>query len=152
MTDDAIDRGRLFFPGLAGFYEVAVPLGYVLMRVCLGLILVPHGAGKLFGADIPHTAQNFVKMGWPAPVAWAWLVGCIEFFGGILLALGLFTRIVAAMIAVEMAVISFLVLWPNWGWAHHGMEYAFMMGVFAFAMALRGGGLYALDRLIGKEV
>lgn len=152
MSDEAVDRRRLYFPGLAGFYEMAVPLSYVLMRVCLGLLLVPHGMGKLFGSDIPHTAQNFVKMGWPVPLFWAWVVGCLEFFGGIMLALGLFTRVVAAMIAVEMAVISFLVLWPNWGWVHRGMEYTFMMGVFAFAMALRGGGPYSLDRLFGKEV
>jgi putative oxidoreductase len=152
MVDEIAGRSRLYFPSLARFYEIAVPLGYVVMRVCLGLILVPHGMGKLFGADIPHTAQNFVTLGWPAPIAWAWLVGCIEFFGGLMLALGLFTRIVAAMIAVEMAVISFLVLSPVWGWAQHGMEYTFMMGVFAFAMALRGGGPYSLDRWLGKEV
>lgn len=145
-------RTRLYFPGLAGFYAVAVPLGYALMRVCLGLILVPHGMGKLFGADIPHTAQNFVHLGWPAPTAWAWLVGCIEFFGGLMLAAGLFTRVVAAMIAVEMAVISFMVLSPVWGWAQHGMEYTFMMGVFAFAIALQGGGPYSLDRWLGKEI
>jgi len=152
MSDATVDAKRLYFPGLAGFYTWATPLSYALMRVCLGLILVPHGAGKLFGADIPHTAQNFVKLGWPVPVALAWLVGIIEFFGGLMLAAGLFTRIVAAAIAIEMAVISFVVLWPNWGWAHHGMEYAFMMGVFAFAMALRGGGPYSLDRMLGKEI
>ena len=152
MTEEASDPDRLYFPRLAHFYGIAAPLSYALMRVCLGLILMPHGAGKLFGADLPHTALNFARMDWPAPLAWAWLVGCIEFFGGLMLALGLFTRVVAAMIAVEMAVISLLVLWPHWGWAQHGMEYAFMMGVFAFAMALRGGGPYSLDRRLGKEV
>lgn len=152
MSDEASDRVRLYFPRLAAVYSVAVPLSYALMRLCLGLMLVPHGWGKLFGGDIPHTAVNFVKLGWPAPLAWAWLVGCLEFFGGLMLAFGLFTRIVAAMIAVEMAVISFLVLWPVWGWAQHGMEYTFMMGVFAFAMALRGGGPYSLDRAIGREI
>lgn len=152
MSDGTIDAKRLYLPGLAGFYEWATPLSYALMRVALGLILMPHGAGKLFGADIPHTAQNFVKLGWPAPVALAWLVGIIEFFGGLMLAAGLFTRVVAAAIAVEMEVISFVVLWPNWEWVHRGMEYPFMMGVFAFAMALRGGGPYSLDRMLGKEL
>lgn len=152
MSEERVDPGRLYFPSLARFYEVCAPLSYTLMRLCLGLLLVPHGAGKLFGTDIPHTAQNFVHMGWPAPFAWAWLVGCLEFFGGLMLAAGFLTRVVAAMIAVEMAVISFLVLWPNWGWAHHGMEYTFMMGVFAFAIALRGGGPYSVDRLLHKEV
>lgn len=152
MQDQAIVPKRLYFPGLANFYEVCAPLSYTLMRVALGLILVPHGCGKLFGTDIPHVVQNFVKLGWPAPIAFSWLVGLLEFFGGLMLAAGLFTRVVAAMIAVEMAVIAFLVLWPTWDWGHRGMEYPLMMGIFAFAMALRGGGDYSLDRLIGKEV
>lgn len=152
MRGAAIERKRLWFPGLAGFYEQAGPLSYLLMRVCLGLLLVPHGYGKVFGADLPHTAQNFLKMGWPAPLALAWIVAIIEFFGGLMLAAGLLTRIAAAAIAIEMAVISFVVLWPQWSWTHHGMEYAFMMGVFAFAMALRGGGPYSLDHVLGKEI
>jgi putative oxidoreductase len=152
MSEQIDDSGRLYFPSLQSFYSVAVPLSYVVMRLCLGLILVPHGWGKLIGDDIAHTAQNFVKLGWPAPVALSYLVGCIEFFGGLMLAAGLFTRIVAAMIAIEMAVISFLVLSPVWSWAQHGMEYTFMMGVFAFAMALHGGGPYSLDRVLGKEL
>lgn len=71
-----------------------------------------------------------------------------------MLAAGLLTRIVAAAIAIaiEMAIISFAILAPAWDWAHHGMEYTFMAGVFAFAMALRGGGPYSVDRLIGTEL
>jgi putative oxidoreductase len=152
MTDEAVASERLYVPSLARFYEFAAPLSYALMRIGLGLILVPHGYGKLFGSDIPHTAQNFATLGWPAPTAFAWAVGCLEFFGGLMLAAGLFTRVVAAMFAVEMAGISFLVLWPHWGWSNHGMEYTVLMGVFALAMALRGGGPLSVDRLIGKEV
>lgn len=143
---------RLWFPGLAGFYRVAGPLAEALMRVALGLVLMPHGAGKLFGHDLAHTAANFRHLGWSAPMLLAGLVGCVEFFGGLALALGLLTRLVAAMIAVEMAVICFVVLWPRWEWVHHGMEYPFLMGVFAFAFALRGGGRYSLDRVLGSEL
>ncbi|HUC63278.1 MAG TPA: DoxX family protein [Alphaproteobacteria bacterium] len=152
MVDAETGAARLFIPGLAGFYRAARPLSYALMRVCLGLMLMPHGFGKLFGSDLPHTAENFLKHGWPAPLALATWIGILEFFGGAMLALGLLTRLVAAMIAVEMAVICFVVLWPNWEWAHHGMEYPFMMGIFAFAMALGGGGRYSLDRAIGTEL
>ena len=55
-----------------------------------------------------------------------------------MLAVGLFTRIVAAAIAIETAVISFGVLWPVWGWAKHGMEYALLMGILALAILFRG--------------
>ncbi len=152
MSEQTTDPGPHYCPRLQSFYSIAVPLSFVVMRVCLGLMLVPHGWGKLDGHDIAHTAQNFVKLGWPGPVALSYLVGCMEFFGGLMLATGLFTRVAAAMIAVEMAVISFRVLAPVWGWAQHGMEYTFMMGVFAFAMALHGGGPYSLDRVLGKEL
>ncbi len=140
---------RPWCPSLARFYAAAAAPAETLMRVALGLVLVPHGAGKLFGHDLFHTAQNFRHLGWPAPLALAVVVGCLEFFGGLAVAAGLFTRVVAAMIAVEMAVICFVVLWPHWEWVHHGMEYPFLMGVFAFAFALRGGGAYALDRVLG---
>ncbi len=143
---------RPWFPGLSRFYAAAAAPAETLMRVALGLVLVPHGAGKLFGHDLVHTAQNFGHLGWPAPLTLAVVVGCLEFFGGLALAAGLFTRVAAAMIAVEMAVICFVVLWPRWEWVHHGMEYPFLMGVFAFAFALRGGGAYALDRVLGRAL
>lgn len=152
MSGRTGDAQRLWIPGLARLYDVAVPASYVLMRVCLGLMLVVHGADKLFGDGVLHTTQGLTKLGWPVPLFWAWAACIIEFFGGLMLAVGLLTRIAAAAIAIEMAVISFVILSAAWDWAHHGMEYTFMMGVFAFAMALRGGGPYSVDRLIGTEL
>lgn len=146
------DAQGLWIPGLARFYDVAVPASYLIMRACLGLMLVVHGTDKLFGDGVLHTAQGLTKHGWPAPLVWAWAACLIEFFGGLMLAAGLLTRIVAAAIAIEMAIISFTILAPAWDWALHGMEYTFMAGVFAFAMALRGGGPYSIDRLIGTEL
>jgi putative oxidoreductase len=146
-----VDRKRLFVPALAGFYETFAPLAYTLIRVALGLILIPHGYAKLFGTDAVPASRNFVNFGWAYPLAWAYFIGAVEFFGGILLALGLFTRIVAAAIAIEMAVISFAVLYPNWSWGRRGMEYALFMGIVALAIFFRGGGRWSLDRLIGRE-
>lgn len=152
MSERTDGAQRLVIPGLGRFYDCVAPLSYLLMRVYLGLMLVPHGADKLFGAGVLHTAQGLTKLGWPAPLFWAWAACIIEFFGGLMLAVGLLTRVAAAAIAIEMAVISFAILWPAWDWAHHGMEYVFMVGVFAFAMALRGGGPYSLDRVLGREI
>ena len=53
--------------------------------------------------------------------------------------------------AIEMAVICFAILWPHWGWTHHGMEYALLMGVVSLAIFLRGGGRYSVDAMIAKE-
>ena len=149
--DADIDRNRLYVPGVAGLYEKLAPLSYTLIRVTLGLILIPHGYSKLFLNDAVSTSRNFVNFGWSNPIAWAYFIGALEFFGGILLAVGLFTRIVAATIVVEMSVIAFAVLWPNWSWGKRGMEYALFMGIVALAIFFRGGGRWSLDRTMRKE-
>ncbi len=149
--DVTVDRKRLYVPAAAGFYETFAPLSQTLMRVSLGAILIPHGFGKVFGTDAIHAANNFVHFGWSHPLAWAYFIGALEFFGGIALVLGLFTRAIALAFAIEMAVISFAVLWPNWGWSHRGMEYALFMGLIAVAIFLGGSGPYALDNKMSKE-
>jgi putative oxidoreductase len=129
-----------------------LPCGYTVIRIAFGLILLPHGFAKLFLNDAVPTSHHFVDWGWPYPLAWAYLIGVLEFFGGLLLAFGLFTRIVAAALVIEMAVISFAVLYPKWDWGHHGMEYPFLMGMIALGMAIGGGGPYSADRLIGRKI
>ncbi len=150
--DEDVDRSRLLVPAMAGFYRTFAPLAYTLIRVALGLFLIPHGFVKLFGADAVPTSRNFVNFGWAYPLAWAYFIGAVEFFGGIMLALGLATRVVAGAVAIEMAVISFAVLYPTWSWGKHGMEYALFLGIVALAIFLRGGGRWSLDRLIGREL
>jgi len=149
--DGEINRDRLHVPSVAGFYEILAPLSYTLIRVALGLIIIPHGFNKLFLNDAVPTSRNFVIFGWAYPLAWAYFIGAVEFFGGILLTVGLFTRVVAAAIAIEMAVISFAVLWPNWSWGRRGMEYALFMGIVALAIFFRGGGRWSVDNLLRKE-
>jgi putative oxidoreductase len=150
-SEAEVDRKRLLVPAAAGFYETFAPLAYTLIRVALGLILIPHGYAKLFGNDAVAASRNFVNFGWAYPLAWAYFIGAVEFFGGILLALGLFTRIVAAAFVIEMSIICFAVLYPNWSWGRRGMEYALFMGIVALAIFFRGGGRWSLDRLIGRE-
>ena len=49
-------------------------------------------------------------------------------------------------------MISLLFVHNGWAWAHHGWEYVFLWGLIFFAIALRGGGPYSLDRKIGWEL
>ncbi len=149
--DMSVDRHRLIVPGTAGLYSALAPYSFTLIRVALGLILIPHGFGKLFLNDAVPASRNFVMFGWAYPLAWAYFIGALEFCGGILLALGLFTRAVALAFTVEMAVICFGVLWPNWSWGNRGMEYALFMGVVALAIFFHGGGRLSLDNLLRRE-
>ena len=67
------------------------------------------------------------------------------------MAIGLGTRFFAAAITLEMMVISYHYL-PKFGWTGPGYEYPLMWGLIMFAIALRGGGPYSLDRRFGKEL
>jgi len=152
MTMDmSVDRDRLIVPQVSGIYAALAPYSFTLIRVALGIWLIPHGFNKLFLSDAVPASRNFVNFGWAYPLAWAYFIGAVEFFGGILLALGLFTRAVALAFVIEMAVIAFAVLWPNWGWSQRGMEYVLFMGIVAVAIFFHGGGRLALDNRLRKE-
>src|SRR5579864_1921243 len=128
---------QLVIPALAPFYAWARVLSYPLMRITIGGILLVHGNG--------------IEPSLPI----AYLVFFNETIGAICLILGLFTRPIAASIAIEMAVITFVVHFKN-GFAFSsqggGWEFPLMWGLLVFAIALRGGGPYSLDRKLGKEI
>jgi putative oxidoreductase len=150
-VESYVDHKKLVVPGVARLYEMLAPLSYTLIRFSLGVFLIPHGYAKLFQDDAVAASRNFVNFGWSYPLAWAYFIGALEFFGGMMLAVGLLTRIVAAAFVVEMTVISFGVLWPVWSWGRRGMEYALLMGIIALAILFRGGGRYSVDHYIGRE-
>ena len=75
-----------------------------------------------------------------------------ESFGALFLALGLFTRVMAVMIGIEMIVIVFFWQWENgYLWTNKGYEFALLWFLLCVGIFFRGGGRYSLDRLIGKE-
>jgi putative oxidoreductase len=142
---------RLLIPQLRGFYDWAEPLSWALVRITAGLMLIPHGWPKLM-MGVGATAQMaLVKRGiYPAePLAVVLIL--IETLGGLCIALGLFTRFWAAAATIEMAVIVYHHL-PKFGWAERGYEYPLFWGLIMFAIALRGGGAYSLDRRLGREL
>ena len=138
---------------LARLYAPLEPYGYALIRIAVGAIFMPHGLQKLFGGGADIIA-NRVLVGWglPAPLAWAYGIGMLEFFGGALLALGLFTRPVALLFALEMMVSALGLHSQVWAWNRGGAQYPVFLAVFCLAIVLRGGGRYSLDRRLGKEI
>jgi putative oxidoreductase len=96
----------------------------------------------------PLTAA-MVRNAIPVPTASTYIVMFLETVGAVAIILGLFTRFFAAAIAIEMAVIAFYVQMPQ-GFGR--MELFLLWGIVLFAIALRGGGPYSLDRKIGKEL
>ena len=142
---------RLLIPQLRGFYDWVEPLSWALIRITVGLMIIPHGWPKLM-MGVQATAQMaLVKRGIEPAEPLAVALITIETLGGLCVALGLFTRFWAAAITIEMMVIVYHTL-PKFGWTGPGYEYPLMWGLVMFAIALRGGGPYSLDRVIGKEL
>lgn len=143
---------KLIFPALAGLYERFSPYSYPLMRFAAGAILVPHGVQKILNTPIAKFAPNIAAKGLPFPEALAYLAYFAESAAAACLAIGLFTRIAAAMIGIEMLVIVFLFQWQfGYFWTNRGYEFALLWAVLCIALFFKGGGRYSVDRLIGRE-
>lgn len=129
----------------------AAPLA---LRLALGSVFVGHGAQKLFGwwggNGFQATAQFFENnLGLKPGVLHAALAGGGEFFGGILILLGLATRFAAAQAAIIMAV----AIWTVHSSAFFlpaGMEYALVLLLVAVALTLTGGGALSIDARLAK--
>jgi putative oxidoreductase len=118
----------------------------LLLRVVAGAMLMQHGGQKLFGFP-PSAGHPFT--GAPALFSQMWVAGVLEAFGGLLLLLGLLTRIVGFLLAGELAVAYFTAhaprgLFPILNMGELAVLYCF---VFLFFTAA-GGGRYSMDRLI----
>jgi len=123
-----------------------------LVRLTAGLLLMPHGAQKLFGLfggpGLDGARAMFeTKLGLPPWLAV--VAGVIEFFGGAMLALGIATRPVALIIAAQLFFVVFAVHWHAGLFAQKGgFEYPLLWAVVALSYALKGGGHCSLDTLI----
>lgn len=148
-----IDKSRLIVPGLAGLYRRLAPLSYAFVRVITAILIIPGGYEKLFRGGVYRiAANNLAKVGVEPPLVWAWVVGCTEFFGPILLALGLWTRPAAFALVVMLSTITFRVRWDaGYFWKATGWEVTLLLALICLAYLFGGGGRYSLDRRIGRE-
>ena len=150
---------RLTLPTLQPVYDNGTPLAGAALRIAFGLTMVTHGLPKLLGASHGSMADPMAGstglirnvLGLPFAEELAMLVTLLETFGGLALAAGLATRLMAVMFTVEMIAIS-VALGPTWPWIDRGIEYPVMLGFAALLFAFMGGGRFSLDRRLGLEV
>jgi putative oxidoreductase len=153
-SEAQVDSNRLIIPGLAGLYASVSPYSYAIIRFIAGAILVFHGYNKLFVTGVAPVAEHVVAvLGLPLPIAWAYLLGILEFFGGIALAVGFLTRPLALMLTIEFVIITFWHGGNGYVCAspHGGFEYPLLLTVVYAAIFFRGAGRCSIDRMIGKE-
>jgi putative oxidoreductase len=120
-------------------------VAFTLLRVVAAVVIMQHGAQKLFGAlggvgPNGGTVQLASLMG---------LAGVLEFFVALLVLLGLFTRPAAFLLSGEMATAYFMSHFPHGFWPvqNRGEPAVLLCFIFLFFAAL-GGGPYSLDALL----
>lgn len=121
--------------------------GAFIIRVSLGVILLAHGLLKVYGFTIPGTVGYFQSLGLPAIAAYLTIFA--EIAGGTALILGLYSRLVAGLSLPLLlgavwahAANGWLFSAPNGGW-----EFPLLLVVLAIAVAVQGGGAFALRKL-----
>jgi putative oxidoreductase len=120
-----------------------------IIRISAGILILLHGK-MVFDSQIMNgMAESLSKeMGMPFPLLMAYLAKGSEFFGGLLLALGLLTRFVAIPLIITMAVAAFV--------AHHGQitgdgEHAFLFLLIFAAFFFIGSGKWSIDYLLKRK-
>jgi putative oxidoreductase len=119
------------------------PLGLLALRIALGIIFFAHGYPK-----IAHRSSGmqefFLQHGLPG--YFVYISGVLEVFGSVLLVLGLFTRSVALLLAIEMGVAIWKVHSAKGYFAVHEYEFPLTLAMACFALASIGAGRLSLDQ------
>jgi len=125
------------------------------LRLILGLGLAYHGFPKLFSAAGQASFIGMMQsMGVPAPGLMVWVVGILEFVGGLLLVVGAFTGIVSAVIVIEI-IINLVVALFRGGFPQPlpgqqplpGVEVSLVYMAGLLALILGGAGVYSIDQM-----
>lgn len=127
--------------------------GALVLRLALAAIMIAHALLKLLVFTLPGTAGFFAAHGFPGWTAYP--VFALELIGGVLLALGVGVRMVAAGL-IPVMIGALMVHWPN-GWMftapNGGWEYVAFIIAALGAQVLLGSGAWALGgRCCAKDV
>jgi putative oxidoreductase len=146
---------------LASLFQTLAPFAYALLRLWVGLALIPHGLRNTFGffpktgvraLSLNALAAQLDETGYRPGALWARAISATQLVGGPLIALGLFTR-PAAAVALVFLLVANVERWRvgKYFWNQLGLEYTLMWTIAMFYVLVHGGGLYSLDHLIGWE-
>jgi putative oxidoreductase len=143
----SMEPNRLFIPALAPAYRSGHDLVETLLRVVAGLFFTIHGAGKIVD---PFGAVQMVEgIGFYPGVFWSPLLAITEFFGGILLAIGLFTR-PAAFAATIVLLVTVYFHWIQLGQGFSGAEKSLLWTAITLFFVFRGGNSQSVDARLKK--
>jgi putative oxidoreductase len=119
--------------------------GLLILRATLGLILLFHGWPKI--KNLKNTAGDFEMMGFKPGIFWGTLVTFVEVFGGLAIIFGIFTQLVAFIVAIQFIVILLKVK-RGQSFAG-GVEFDLLILAVAFAIFTLGAGALSFDSIYG---
>lgn len=146
--------------GLQENYRVR-SVALLVARLAVAWVIIYHGAGKLFDyqhqGGIAGTTALFKSAGMPAPHLFAYVGGITEFFGGLLLLVGLAVPLAALALTADMLIALLTVTIHDGmlskalpgGIIGDGMEINLALGAATLLLAALGAGLFSLDHLLG---
>ena len=122
------------------------------VRLALGIIFIAHGAQKVFGSFGGHGLAAFTAGDAPLGLrpGWLWLGAAAfgELIGGILVLVGLLTRLGAFWIAAVMLVAMIGVHWGAFFMNNRGIEYTVALLGMSLALMIAGGGQASIDQML----
>lgn len=154
MTDIAAsthpDRSRsLLIPPLGRIYASLHEASETILRVVAGVALIIHGAGKI---GSPFGAVDMVEgLGFYPGIFWSPLLACTEFFGGMLIAIGLLTR-PAAFAGMFVLLVTVWFHWVTLGQGYMDAEKSILWATIFLFFVVRGGNRHSVDAKIGREL
>ena len=147
MANNELSRERLIVPAVAPIYNSTHELVETVLRVVAGVLLVTHGFGKITN---PFGAVGMVEsLGFYPGVFWSPLLAATEFFGGILVAIGLLTR-PAAFAAFIVLMVTVYFHWVVKSQGLGGAETSILWSAIFLFFAVRGGNRHSVDAKLRK--
>ena len=128
-----------------------IDAGLALLRVIVGAIFLAHGAQKIFVFGFDGVAGAFGQMGIPMAGILGPFVALVEFFGGLALITGLFTRVASLGLLSTMVVAILQVHLKNGFFAPTGVELPLSLLGSTALLVVTGAGSWSLDSLVGRR-
>jgi putative oxidoreductase len=137
------------FPSLVGPLSLLGEPVLALLRIAVGLSLFAHG--WYIAGHMQETADWLAGEGYSNALASTWIIMLVQTVAALCLAAGLLTRLVALPILVFL-LNAIVYHWPKgFFWNFNGFEYPLVLSIVVLMFLVRGGGRYALDRLLPRS-
>ena len=125
-------------------------LAMTIIRVIVGIAFFVHGWQKVFAFGFAGVGGFFGSLGIPAAGTFAIIVSLLELLGGLALILGIGTRIVGLLLAIDLLVALLVVHLPNGFFvSENGVELVLILGAASLAFAITGASSLSLDNRLG---